>query len=48
VEKIAEPALAQAEPIPGRGVIIADTHAPRRFERGIGDLGDVSLDTPIR
>jgi hypothetical protein len=38
VEEIAEPALAQAEAIPGRGVIIADTRAPRRVERGIGVL----------
>src|SRR5580700_9731025 len=36
--EIAEPALAQAEAIPGRGVVIADTRAPCRFECGIGDL----------
>src|SRR3984893_18623248 len=38
VEEIAEPALAQAEAIPGRGVVIADTRAPRRVECGIGVL----------
>src|SRR6202163_3764815 len=38
VEEIAEPALAQTEAIPGRGVVVADTRAPRRFERGIGVL----------
>ena len=38
VEEIAKPALVQAEAIPGRGVIIADNRAPRRFERGIGVL----------
>ncbi len=34
VEEIAKPALAQAEAIPWRGVIIADTGTPRRVERG--------------
>src|ERR1700680_2567820 len=38
VEEVAEPALAQAEAIPGRGVVVADTRAPRCFERGIGVL----------
>jgi hypothetical protein len=37
VEEITEPALAQAEAIPGRGVVVADARAPR-FERGIGVL----------
>jgi hypothetical protein len=38
VQEAAEPTLAQAEAIPGRGVVVADTRAPRRFERGISDL----------
>ena len=38
VEEIAEPPLAQAETIPGRGVVVADTRAPRRFERSVGVL----------
>src|SRR3984893_15689640 len=38
MEEIAEPAFAKAEDIPGRGIEVADTRAPRRFERGIGVL----------
>src|SRR6202040_4241680 len=38
VEEVAEPALAQAEAIPGRGVVVADTRAPRCFERSVGVL----------
>src|SRR4029077_1501889 len=38
VEEIAEPALAQAEAIPGRGVVIADARDPRRFECRIAVL----------
>jgi hypothetical protein len=38
VEEIAEPPLAQAETIPGRGVVVADTRAPRRFEGRVGVL----------